>query len=111
MPVNLSSVPAYAVADVIGLVLLAVTLVVEAAAFVHCVTRKPEAFLAVGNVPKAGWVAMTGAALLFSALFLATAFTLSILSILGVMALVVALVYLLDVRPALRDAVDGRGSW
>ena len=109
---NLSSVPAYAVGQVIGLVLLAVTLVVEAAAFVHCATRKPDAFLAVGNIPKSGWVAMTGAALLFSALFLGvTAFTFNILAILGVMALVVALVYLLDVRPALRDAVDGRGNW
>ncbi len=108
---NLSSVPAYAVADVIAEVLLGVTLVVEVAAFVHCVTRKPEAFLAVGNIPKSGWVAMTGAALLFSALFLVTAFTFSIVAILGVMALVIALVYLLDVRPALRDAVDGRGNW
>ena len=30
---------------------------------------------------------------------------------LGAIAVAIALVYLLDTRPALRDAVDGRGGW
>ncbi|HKD96140.1 MAG TPA: DUF2516 family protein [Micromonosporaceae bacterium] len=95
----------------INFVLLIVTVVVEVTAFVHCVSRKPDAFLAIGNIPKSGWVAMTGAALLFTVLIGATAFSFSPLALLGVIALVIALVYLLDVRPALRDAVDGRGNW
>ncbi len=34
-----------------------------------------------------------------------------ITSILAVIAITVALVYLLDVRPAIRDATEGRGNW
>ncbi len=92
--------------------LFGVTAVVELFAFVHCVTRRKDAFLAVGSVPKIGWCALTGGAVAFSLLFFGTtAFTFSFVSMFALIALVIALVYLLDVRPALRDAVDGRGSW
>jgi hypothetical protein len=92
-------------------VLFGITAVVEVFAFVHCVTRRKAAFLAVGNVPKSGWVALTGGAVAFSLLFFgATAFAFSFVSMFALIALIIALVYLLDVRPALRDAVDGRGS-
>jgi hypothetical protein len=30
---------------------------------------------------------------------------------LALISITIAAVYLLDVRPALRDAIDGRGSW
>lgn len=99
------------IAGWISFVLLIVTVVIEVTAFVHCVSRKPEAFLAIGNIPKSGWVAMTGAAVLVTVLFTASAFSFNNFAIFGVVALVIALVYLLDVRPALRDAVDGRGNW
>jgi hypothetical protein len=103
--------PVQTIAAWINFVLLVVTVVIEVTAFVHCVSRKPDAFLAIGNIPKSGWVAMTGAALLFTALFTVSAFSFNPFAILGIIALVIALVYLLDVRPALRDAVDGRGNW
>jgi hypothetical protein len=89
----------------VALVLLAIAVVVEMWAFIHCVTRRSAAFTAVGSVPKGAWVAMTGGALVLTLLF---GF---VRSPLGAIAVAIALVYLLDVRPALRDAVDGRGGW
>jgi Protein of unknown function (DUF2516) len=82
-----------------------ICLVLEVWAFVSCLTQRAEAFTVVGRIPKGGWLAMIGGALLVTLLF----GTLG--SILGMIAVVVALIYLLDLRPALRDAVDGRGSW
>jgi hypothetical protein len=81
-----------------------VILVVELFAFVNCATQRADAFSAVGSVSKGGWLALTGGALLFSLL-------LGFISLFGMIAVAAALVYLLDVRPALRDAVDGHGPW
>jgi hypothetical protein len=77
---------------------------VEVVAFVNCLTQRAEAFPVVGSVPKGGWLALTGGAIFFTAL-------LGLISFLGLIAVAAALIYLLDVRPALRDAVDGHGSW
>ena len=85
-------------------VLLLVVLVVEIIAFVNCLTQRAEAFPVVGSIPKGGWLGLTGAAIFFT-LFLGP------FSIFGMVAVAAALIYLLDVRPALRDAVDGHGSW
>ncbi len=82
-----------------------VCLVVEVWAFVSCLTQRAEAFGVVGRIPKGGWLAMNGGAVLVTLLFGTVG------SILGMIAVVIALVYLLDLRPALRDAVDGHGSW
>jgi hypothetical protein len=82
-----------------------VCLVVEIWAFVNCLTQRAEAFSVVGRIPKGGWLAMIGGAALVTLLFGTVG------SILGMIAVVIALVYLLDLRPALRDAVDGHGSW
>jgi uncharacterized protein DUF2516 len=85
-------------------VLLLVVLVVEIIAFVNCLTQRAEAFAVVGSIPKGGWLALTGGAIFFT-LFLGP------FTIFGMVAIAAALIYLLDVRPALRDAVDGHGSW
>ena len=82
-----------------------VCLVVEIWAFVNCLRQRAEAFGVVGRIPKGGWLAMIGGAVLVTLLFGTVG------NILGMIAVVVALVYLLDLRPALRDAVDGHGSW
>lgn len=79
-------------------------LVVELVAFIHCATQRADAFPAVGNLSKGGWLALTGGALLFSLLV-------GFYSLFALLVVAASLVYLLDVRPALRDAVDGRGSW
>jgi len=90
--------------------LLLVVLVVEIVAFVNCLTQRAEAFPVVGSISKGGWLGITGAALFFT-LLLGPAFIIGPFGIFGMIAVAAALVYLLDVRPALRDAVDGHGSW
>ncbi|GAA5177792.1 DUF2516 family protein [Rugosimonospora acidiphila] len=85
--------------------LTVVSLIVELFAFVNCLTQRTDAFLVVGRIPKGGWLAMTGGAVLVTLLFG------SVRNFLGLIAVTVSLVYVLDLRPALRDAVDGQGSW
>jgi hypothetical protein len=81
-----------------------VILAVELFAFINCATQRADAFSAVGSISKGGWLALTGGALLFTLL-------LGFVTLFGTIAVAAALVYLLDVRPALRDAVDGHGPW
>jgi hypothetical protein len=85
--------------------LLVVALIIEAFAFINCLTQRSDSFGAIGTLSKGLWLVMTGGALFVTVL------SLSALSLLGFIALTVAAVYLLDVRPALRDAADGPSSW
>ncbi len=47
---------------------LIVTVIAEALAFVHCVTRRADAFPVVGRLTKGSWVLMTLGALIFTLL-------------------------------------------
>src|SRR4051794_18759446 len=85
--------------------LLVVALVVEAFAFINCLTQRSDAFGAIGTLSKGAWLALTGAALLVT---LATQLAVGLL---GFIAITIAAIYLLDVRPALRDAAGGPSSW
>jgi hypothetical protein len=89
----------------IELALLVVTLVVEAFAFINCLTQRSDAFGAIGTLSKGAWLALTGGALLVTLL------TQYAVGLLGFIAITIAAIYLLDVRPALRDAPDGPSSW
>src|SRR5947209_10395701 len=95
---------AFPIVNWVNYALWLVVVVVEFVAFVNCLTQRAEAFPVVGSIPKGGWLALTFGALVFTLL-------LGLFSIFGMVAVAAALVYLLDVRPALRDAVDGHGSW
>ncbi|HLL68202.1 MAG TPA: DUF2516 family protein [Micromonosporaceae bacterium] len=88
----------------INRVLLVFALAIEAFAFVHCLVQRAEAFPAIGTMSKGVWLAMTGGSVLITLVA-------SFLPLLGMVAITIAAVYLLDIRPALRDAVDGHGSW
>ncbi|HET8680285.1 MAG TPA: DUF2516 family protein [Micromonosporaceae bacterium] len=90
----------------IDLLLFVVTLVVTLSAFVHCLLQRADAFPAVGTLPKGVWLAIIGISMLLSLLL-----GFGPLSIFGFIAIVAAAVYLLDVRPALRDATGGKGPW
>lgn len=85
--------------------LLLVCLVIEVWAFVSCLTQRSDAFPAVGTLPKGAWLAIIGGTALLSAISLAG------VSIIGLIAIAGAAIYLLDVRPAIRDVVDGHGPW
>jgi hypothetical protein len=85
--------------------LLVVALIIEAFAFINCLTQRSDAFGAIGTLSKGLWLALTGASLLVTVL------SQYALGLLGFIAITIAAVYLLDVRPALRDAADGPSSW
>lgn len=83
----------------LSLIHLAV-LVVTVYALVDCARRPAAAFVAHGKQTKQIWVAILGVALVVS-------LTLGFLSFLGTIAVVAAIVYLVDVKPA----VSGSGHW
>jgi hypothetical protein len=85
-----------------GLIELA-CLVVAVWAVVDCARRATDAFPAAGKLTKPAWLAITGGAALIQILFAA-------LSLFGIAATVAAIVYLVDVRPAVRE-VQGGGRW
>jgi hypothetical protein len=92
------------VVRVFNLVIMVFALAIEAVALVHCLTQRSDAFPAIGTLPKGGWLAILGIALvltLFASGFL-------MFTLIGIAA---AAIYLLDVRVGLRDLSDGKGFW
>jgi hypothetical protein len=78
------------------LVIFFAILLIKVAALIDAVTRRESAFPAVGKQTKTFWVVLLVVALLTTGM--------SFLSIAG---LVAALVYLVDVRPAVKDVPRG----
>ena len=93
----------------VTLVTLILAVVIEVIALVNCLTQRAEAFPAVGPLSKNGWLAILLGAVLLT-LLCGVAGT-GPFSIFALAALAAAAVYLLDVRPALREATDGSGNW
>ena len=89
-----------------GYVLFVLTLVVEVVAFLHCLVQRSEAFQAIGTWSKGIWLLIIGGSALFVLLGVGSSSVLA--GIVGLIPIVAALVYLLDVRPARRD---GHGPW
>lgn len=87
----------------VDLTLLVGLLVIEVIALVHCATQRADAFPVVGSISKTGWLAILGGAVLVTLICRYYFF--------GFFAVVAAAIYLLDVRPALREATDGGGPW
>ncbi|MEP6851566.1 MAG: DUF2516 family protein [bacterium] len=79
-------------------------LVVRVWALADSLVRKSAAFPAAGKLTKPAWVALTAFSLVISALLQ------SPLSLISLALLVVSLVYLADVRPAVRE-VSGGSRW
>ena len=71
-------------------------------ALVDAVTRPTEAFTATGKLNKVAWVAILAAAVLLGGF--------DVLGLFGLVGLVAAIVYLVDVRPAVRELRRG-GPW
>ncbi len=94
------------VVRVLDLTVLLFAVVVQAVAFVHCLTQRSDAFPAIGTLPKGAWLAILGVCLLLTLLTWRSG-TL-IFSLIGIGA---GAVYLLDVRVGLRDLTDGKGFW
>ena len=89
-----------------GLLLLVLTwgaLALAAWAFIDALVRPAPAFVAAGKLTKPGWVAITGIAI-------AVVYFFGLMSFFGLPAIIAAIVYLVDVRPAVRGLRRGN-SW
>ena len=84
-------------------VLLYGTLALALWAFVDALIRPAAGFVAAGKLTKPGWLAITGLAALVIYFF-------TPMSFLGLPAIIAAIVYLVDVRPAVRGLRRGN-SW
>lgn len=74
-------------------------------AFVDALARPAAAFVAAGKLTKPGWLAITAIATLLL-------YFMGPMSFLGLPAVVAAVVYLVDVRPAVRELRRGNNnSW
>lgn len=85
--------------------IMLVSLAVQAVALIHCLTQRGAGFQALGTLPKGAWAGIMGVCLAITLLFKGS---LLIVTMIGVAA---ALVYMLDVRPGLKDLSDGKGFW
>jgi hypothetical protein len=95
------------VAGIISLVVLILSLIVQAIALIHCVTQRGDGFQAIGTLPKGAWLAI------LAVCFVLTFFGVGggAIGIFGLIGVAAALIYLLDVRQGLRDLTDGKGFW
>ena len=73
-------------------------------ALVDAIIRPAEAYVAAGKLTKPAWLAILGVAALVQ--LLGAGFT----GLFGIVALIAAIVYLVDVRPAVRSMRRG-GPW
>ena len=89
----------------ITLVVLIFSLIVQAVALIHCLTQRGDGFQAIGTLPKGAWAAILAICIVLTLL---VSGAIGIFSLIGIAA---ALIYLLDVRPGLKDLSDGKGFW
>jgi hypothetical protein len=89
----------------INLLLMIFSLIIQAVALIHCLTQRGDGFQAIGTLPKGAWAAILAVCIVLTML---TSRATSIFSLVGIAA---ALIYLLDVRPGLKDLSDGKGFW
>lgn len=73
-------------------------------AFIDALRVRPQAFVGAGKQNKKIWLAILGIALAVNVAVL------NVLSIFGLAGVIAAAVYVLDVRPAVRQVGGGRGS-
>jgi hypothetical protein len=75
--------------------------IAQAFAFVDAVTHRPDAYVAADKMTKPAWMIILGLAVVAHMLIWAP------LSIFNLVGIVAAIVYLVDVRPALRALTRG----
>jgi hypothetical protein len=91
----------FAIQSTFMLILTVALFVVQAWTFVDALTRRPDQFVAADKMTKQAWLIILGIALLAHAIFWDP------VNFLNLAGAVAAIVYMVDVRPALR-AVTGR---
>jgi hypothetical protein len=93
------------VVSYINLLVLILSLIVQGVALVHCLTQRGDGFTAIGTLPKGAWVAILAVCIVLTLLVSGA------IGIFGLIGIAAAAIYLLDVRPGLRDLTDGKGFW
>jgi hypothetical protein len=89
----------------VNYVMLGVAGLLSVVALAHCAIQRPDAFQLAGPLSKGAWLAILGGTLLLTAL----GFGGGSLGIFGIIGLIASLVYLLDIRPAIREG--GSNPW
>jgi len=95
------------VTRLISFAVLIVSLIVQAIALIHCLTQRGDGFQAIGTLPKGAWIGILAVCFVLTLLGVGGGAT----GIFGLIGVAAALIYLLDVRPGLRDLTDGKGFW
>jgi hypothetical protein len=102
----MNNAPALVFTTYVSLALDVVCIVVELWALIHCALQRSDAFAAIGTLSKTMWLGLLAVTLLLSVVLTFGAFS----QMFVLIALAAALVYLLDIRPALKDITSGGGS-
>jgi len=89
----------------LNLLVLIFSLIIQAVALIHCLTQRGDGFQAIGTLPKGAWAAILAVSIVLTLLVG------SAIGIFGLIGIAAALIYLLDVRPGLKDLSDGKGFW
>jgi hypothetical protein len=89
----------------LNLLVLIFSLIIQAVALIHCLTQRGDGFQAIGTLPKGAWAAILAVCIVLTLLVS------SAIGIFGLIGIAAALIYLLDVRPGLKDLSDGKGFW
>ena len=82
----------------------------QAFALIDAATRPAQAFTATGKLTKPAWLGITAFALFMEAIVRPAGFLLGGIGLLVLAGVVASLVYLTDVRPAVRE-VSGPSRW
>ena len=86
-------------------------LIAGVVAFIDASLRRPDAYPAADKQTKVAWIAITGIAALVLVFGSYPFYVFAPPNILWVAATVGALIYLLDVRPRLREVTGGNSNW
>jgi hypothetical protein len=90
--------------SVIDWILVVAAVGTELYALIHSAAQRADAFTAAGKLSKPAWLGINAGALILTLLF-----GIGPSSIFGLIAITAALVYIVDVRPAVKE-VSGGGS-
>ncbi len=108
------SFPYKTVENSIELAVLIACAIIEVVAFAHCLSQRADAFPVVGSLSKPAWLAILAGAALVTICTINPRIDSSGssgFSIFSFIAIIAAGVYMLDVRPAIKDVTNGSGSW
>jgi hypothetical protein len=98
------------ITSVIDLVIRIATVGTTLFALVHTVTQRSDAFPAAGKLSKPAWLGINAGAFLLALLAFLGKPLGGVPSLFAIIAITASLVYIVDVRPAVREVSEGGSS-